>query len=42
MANNANEVDIPIDADQTVSRLHAELFIKYEESQCVILNFKYI
>nr|QNH68103.1 nibrin [Brachionus koreanus] len=32
------EVDIKIDSDQTVSRLHAELLIKYDQDQCSDLD----
>lgn len=30
------DVDISIASDQSISRLHAELLLKYDESECVI------
>lgn len=30
------DIDITIDSDQTVSRLHAELLLKFDQNQCVI------
>lgn len=34
-SNPNNQVDVPIEEDLSVSRLHAELLLKYEEKQCV-------
>ena len=37
----ASAVEIPIGSDQSISRLHAEIQLTYDENDCVIYHLTY-